>query len=77
MSDAAATLTLRQLYRSMRPEQLIILRMAFVLDAQETDSPICRAFCEERMALIGEVLREKRTLKQARARRAVAPEEAR
>jgi hypothetical protein len=61
-------LTVRQLYRRMRPSQLVQLQQAFILDAQETDSPICRQFCEERLALIASVLKEKAALKRKQDR---------
>lgn len=62
-----ADLTVRQLYRSMRMTELVALRQAFELDARETDSAICRAFCETRLQLLGEVIREKRREKAKRA----------
>lgn len=55
-----AGLTVRQLYRSMRMTELVALRQAFEIDARETDSPICRAFIELRLQLLGEVIRGKR-----------------
>ena len=52
----------------MRVPDLLLLQEAFVLDAQGTDSYICRAFCEARLALISSVLKEKAAAKQAHAR---------
>ena len=65
-ASAPAPVTLRTLYRSMRVDQLLLLQQAFLLDGRETDSPICRAFCEARLALIYEVLKEKAARKAER-----------
>lgn len=63
-------LTTRQLYRRMRPASLLLLQQAFLLDGRETDSPICRQFCEARLAIITSVLKEKAALKRKREREA-------
>ena len=63
-------LTVRQLYRRMRPDQLLQLQEAFILDGHDTPSPICRQFCEERLALIASVLKEKAATQRKRAREA-------
>ena len=58
--------TLRQIYRAMRGAELLLLQDAFILDARATDSPLCRAFCEERLALISAVLKEKAARRRAK-----------
>jgi hypothetical protein len=65
--------TLRALYRTLSTRALVALREAFTLDARETDSPICRAFCEARLALIGAVLRERLALERKRKAARAAP----
>jgi hypothetical protein len=62
-------LTVRQLYRRMRPNQLVLLQQAFILDARETESMMCRRFCEERLAVITSVLKEKATTSRQRTRK--------
>jgi hypothetical protein len=59
MADADDYPTVRRLYRQMRVADLLRLQEAFTLDARETDSPICRVFCEARLTLIRGVLKEK------------------
>lgn len=61
-------MTVRQLYRAMRTPALVTLREAFTLDAVATDSVIVQHYCTARIALIGEVLRERIGLKEKRER---------
>jgi len=71
MPDARhAEPTLRQLYQQMRLPDLVCLQEAFILDARTTDSPLCRAFCEERLRLVRQVIKAKAGLQQAREARA-------
>jgi hypothetical protein len=69
MARPPADPSTRQLYRSMRPTDLILLREAFIGDAQETASVIIRSFCAERIGLIGAILKEKASLAKFRADR--------
>jgi hypothetical protein len=75
MPDEPKPATLRAIYRSISVPHLVLLRQAFTLDAAESDSAICRAFCAERIEVIGAVIREKRA--RTRVRQEKAAERAR